>query len=148
MEHRTINDIAKSARVFPGNPSCERALRRERLERLAALLDQHIGPIRLLSRIEYLVASERALVRADHSPLSIAFQDLVLRAQGLKSDRLGDVTEFFALTNGQAHHLFCDCHYAATVTPAMIAARARVVARRPSLRELWDKLRRVVTRIP
>lgn len=147
MEYKAISDIAKLARVSQGQTNCARALRRERLERLAALLDQHKDPVRLLARIEYLSAPQRALLRADPSPLTIAFQDPVFQAQGLKSDRLGDAMDFFALNEGQAHHLLCDCHYADTVTPAMIAARVRAVARRPSLAERWDKVRRAVLRI-
>jgi hypothetical protein len=141
MEYKTISDLAKLGRVSREDAASARLLRRERLERLAMLLDQHAGPIRLLSRIEYLSAAERAWLRADHSPLTVAFNDPVFRAQGLKSDRLGDAMAFFALNKGQAHHLVCDCHYTAAVTPQMIAARARSLAQRPSIGELWGNLR-------
>jgi len=147
MEHRTISDLTKSAGVSREPTSSVWVLRRKRLERLATLLDQHKGSVCLLSRIEYMSASQRAALRADHSPLAIAFRDPVFRAQGLRSDRLGDAMDFFALTKGQAHALVCDCHYSATVMPAMIAARARSIAAGPSTAELWDKLRRTVTRI-
>ena len=141
MEYKTISDLAKLARVSKEDATTARALRRERLERLAMLLDQHTGPIRLLSRIEYLSAAERVWLRADHSPLTVAFHDPVFRAQGLNSDRLGDGMDFFGLTKGQAHHLVCDCHYPSAVSGPMIAARARSLAQRPSIGELWGKLR-------
>jgi hypothetical protein len=147
MEYKAISDIAQSARVSQELANSTHALRRERLERLAALLDEHKGPVRLLARIEYLPASQRALLRATASPLTIAFQDPVFQAQGLKSDRLGDAMVFFALSEGQAHHLLCDCHYADTVTPAMIAARVRAVAQRLTIGEIWDKLRRAIMRV-
>jgi len=148
MKYRTLTEIAGSARVSRAAGIPPRARRRERLERLAALLDGHQGPIRLLARIEYLSAEQRARLRADPSPLTIAFKDPIFRAEGLKSDRLGDAMDFFALSEGQAHHLLCDCHYADAVTPAMIAARARAVARKPTLSEVWDKVCRVVMRRP
>ena len=144
MEYKVISDVAKLARVSSRHGKPARALRRERLERLADLLERHEGPIRLLMRMEYLSASQRAALRADPSPLTVAFQDRVFRAQGLASDRLGDAMDFFTLTEAQAHHLLCDCHYPAVITPAMIAARVLAVARRPSLGELWNKFHRTV----
>ena len=147
MEYRSISDVAKSARFSSQFAGPSRSLRRERLERLANLLDAHEGPIRVLKRMEHLSDADRAMLRADPSPLTIAFQDPVFRAQGLVSDRLGDARDFFALSEGQAHHLLCDCHYPEAVTAGMIATRARAVARRPSLSELWDKFRHGVLRL-
>jgi hypothetical protein len=147
MEYRTISDVAKLARLSSQIVGSVRSLRRERLERLADLLDAYKGPIRVLKRMEHLSASDRAILRADPSPLTIAFQDPAFRAQGLASDRLGDARDFFALSEGQAHHLLCDCHYPDAVTAGMIAARARAVARRPSLSELWGKFCHRVLRL-
>jgi hypothetical protein len=137
MEYKTLNEVTQSARVSSVPGISARALRRERLERLAALLEVHRGPVRLLARMEYLSAEQRAQLRADPSPLTIAFNDPVLHAAGLKSDRLGDAMDFFVLNEGQAHRLLCDCHYPTGVTAAMIAGRVRAVARRPSLADRW-----------
>ena len=145
MEYTSISDVAKLARVSREDAN-SRTLRRERLERLAALLEQHRGSVRLLARIEYLSTSQRAELRADSSPLTIAFRDPVFRSQGLASDRLGDAMDFFALNERQAHHLLCECHYPATVTGEMIAARIRADARKPTSSELWDKVCRFVMR--
>ena len=139
MQHKSISDIAKVARISSDTPVSPRVLRRDRLERFATLLEQRKGPVRLLSRLEYLPRAERMLLRADNSVLTVAFEDPAFRAQGLKSDRFGDVTEFFHLTSREAHHLFCDCHYAGMVSPGTIAARARSIARTLSLGELWSK---------
>jgi hypothetical protein len=112
------------------------------------LLGQHDGPVRLLSRVEYLPKVQRTVLRGDHSPLAIAYADPVFRAEGLKSDRLGDVMQFLHLTQRKAHHLFCDCHYAGTVTSAMIAARARSMARMWSFGEICDRARHLLTGRP
>ena len=144
MKHRTLDEIRSDAQIIPAEEVDPRAVRRERLERLATVLEQHQGPVRLLSRIEYLPESERLLLRGDHSPLTIAYLDPVLRQQGLASDRLGDAIAFFDLSRGEAHHLLCDCHYAGAVTSQMLASRTRAVAGRMTLRDVWDKVRGAV----
>ena len=146
MEYKSLSEVAESTHVSAGVTVSARAMRRERLERFAALLDAHKGPIRLLARIDYLSAKQRARLRAETSPLTIAFGDPVFRAQGLNGDRLGDAMDFFSLREGQAHYLLCDCHYPDAVTPAIIAGRARSVAQKPTLSELWDKIRRAFMR--
>jgi hypothetical protein len=146
MEYKTLSEVTQSARVSSGPGVSALALRRERLQRLAALLEAHRGPVRLLARMEYLSAEQRAQLRADPSPLTIAFRDPALRAAGLKSDRLGDAMVFFMLNEGQTHHLLCDCHYPATVTAEMIAGRIRAHARKPTLSELWGRVYRVAMR--
>jgi hypothetical protein len=146
MKHRTLEEIKPVAQVVAFGPNPSRAVRRERLERLAALLEQHTGPVRLLSRMEYLPESERMLLRDDRSPLTIAYQDAILRSQGLASDRLGDAMTFFDLSAREAHYLLCDCHhYSGTVTPQMMSARARSIAQRVSFGEVWENMRGTVT---
>lgn len=142
MKYTTIHDVSELARVYVQATSSARALRRTRLERFARLLEQHQGPFRLLRRIEYIPGTQRQFLRTDNSPLTIAYEDLEFRAEGLASDRLGEGERFFGLTPRQAHHLLCDCHYGmGAVTPQMVARRARAMARRPSLGELWHTFR-------
>jgi hypothetical protein len=69
--------------------------------------------------------------------LSIAYRDTLFREQGLKGDRLGDAIDFFQLSMREAHHIFCDCNYSGAITPAAVAARARSVAEKKTLGELW-----------
>ena len=140
MEQRTIAEVAKSAQVF-STAETARAQRRERLERLARLLEEHDGPVQMLTQIEYLRRVERLLLRRDGSPLTIAYKDPVFRAQGLAGDRLGDAMAFFALDDREAHHLFCDCHYRTCVSSQVIAAQVRSVAQRPTMGEVWLKVR-------
>ncbi len=145
MEQRTIAEVAKSAQVF-STAETPRAMRRERLERLARLLEEHNGPVQMLTQIEYLRRAERLLLRRDGSPLTIAYSDPVFRAQGLTGDRLGDAMSFFQLDDREAHHLFCDCHYRTGVSSQVIAAQVRSVAQRPTLGEMWGKARATIGR--
>jgi hypothetical protein len=146
MEQRTIAEVAKSAQVF-STAETARAQRRERLERLARLLEAHDGPVQMLTQIEYLRRPERLLLRRDGSPLTIAYKDPVFRAQGLTGDRLGEAMAFFALDDREAHHLFCDCHYRTGVNSQVIAAQVRSVAQRPTMGEVWQKVRATIGRL-
>ena len=113
-------------------------MRRDRLRRLAAILEHHDGPIRLLSQIEFVPVQARRQLRCDFSPLAFAYQDDTLRREGLAGDRLGDAVDFFGLSQRQAHHVFCDCHYGAAITGRSVARRLRAIAERRSLSE-WTQ---------
>ena len=143
MELRPLECIRNEANVVafvPPTRAAKRAQRRDRLERFALLLETSQAPIQLFQRIEYMPDSARRRVRTDASPLAVAFRDPVLRAHGLAGDRLGDAIQFFHLSQGEAHHLLCDCHYVGTVTPGMVAQRARMLANRLTFRDVIDKL--------
>src|SRR5690348_10119930 len=143
MNHRSVHELGAVARIVPAGPDPARAVRRARLERFAALLDRCEGKLHLLTRIEYTSKAAREVMRMDESPLAVAYADPVFRAQGLESDRLGEAMRFFALSWGETHHLFCDCHYGSmAVGPGAIAERVRAVAAKQSLGELWFKVRR------
>jgi hypothetical protein len=147
MQHRPLDEIKNEATVIavaPQSHEPSRVLRRERLERFAAVLERHDGPVKLFSQIEYLPETERLLLRSDESPLTIAYRDPVLREQGLASDCLGDAIAFFDLTQREAHQVLCDCHFSGAVTPGMMAARVRSIARRMTIGEAWAKVRLVL----
>lgn len=116
-------------------------VRQRRLQRLAEILDQHDDTVPLLSRMEYAPWNERPYLRADRSPLTIAFEDDGFRREGLSGDRLGDVIGFFELTDREAHHLLCYCHYASSVTSKMVAERARELASKKTLGQMWQSFR-------
>ena len=147
MDHRSISELGESARVFPEQAAAPRwQRRRERLERWAELLDRQAGTIRLFSSIEYRRPEQQALMRADRSPLTIAYEDPVFRSQGLRTDRLGDAIAFFDLSQGEAHYLLCDCHYTrSAMDVGRIAKRVRSVAGRRTFSEVWTKAQRAVT---
>jgi hypothetical protein len=125
MKYQSLEQIALEADVDPAMGMS----RRERLERWVELLEQR--PHRRLSTIEgteFGNRREREAKRADHSPLTVAFEDPVLRAAGLRGDRIGDAVEFFDLSHGEVHRLVCYCHHGQTVLPGSVAARLRMIA--------------------
>ncbi len=132
---------ATSLPLERSRPKVRKTVRQVRLERLAEILKEHDSTIPLLTRIEYAPWHERPYLREDRSPLSLAFQDEGFRRQGLSGDRLGDIMDFFELNEREAHHLLCYCHYASSVTSMMVAERARELASKRTLRQMWDGLR-------
>jgi hypothetical protein len=141
MEHRTLEQITPVARVVAFNPApTTRDERRERLRRLASLLHAHEGPVWLFSGLEYRRHSECLALQQDCSPFAVAFADPYFRTLGLKSDRVGDCMEFFGLTQGQTHYLFCECHYGISATPQLIGTRVRAFADRVTIREFAGRV--------
>jgi hypothetical protein len=127
MEYRNLKQIAREADVHPAIGMS----RRERLERWAELLAQQPERrLRAIGGTEFGTRRERRAKRADGSPLAVAFEDPVLRAEGLLSDRVGDAVDFFELSEGDVHQLVCYCHHGHTVSAGTVAARLGVMARR------------------
>ena len=103
--------------------------KRQRLERWAEVLK--LAPqryLRSLFETEHMWPRRRYALREDNSPLTVAFQDPVLRDEGLKSDRYGDALKFFELSNGELHHIVCYCHHGSTMSPEAVAHRVRAAA--------------------
>jgi hypothetical protein len=65
--------------------------------------------LRSLDEIEHLSVACRRECRADNSPLTVAYDHPILRSAGLRTDRIGDCTEFFGISDEQLHHAFCSC---------------------------------------
>jgi len=141
MKHRTLDELKCDAEVTPITRNDLRAQRRQRLEHLARELERRGGTVSLLSRTEYLPPAQRLALRADRTPLAFACQDPVLRRQGLAGDTLGHAMDFFHLSDAEAHHLFCDCHYVHPAMAETVAARARSVARKMTVGEWWARIR-------
>ncbi len=143
MQYKSLEEVRSAATVLsvPSSAQERRRQRRARLERFAAVLEQHAGHINLFSRVEYLSAAERAPLWVENSPLTIAYRDPVLRAQGLAGDRMGDAVEFFDLSAREVHHFLCDCHVAGPITSRMTAARVRAIAQRRTIGEIWASIR-------
>ena len=117
---RRIADISDAPKVMS---------RRERLDRWAELLARNPGRmLKTLDEIEFKPAQMRAQMRADNSPLSIAFADPVLREEGLRSDRLGDALAFFRITEHQAHRVVCSCLNGRQIESGRAAKRVRAIA--------------------
>ena len=128
MEHKTRNQIRDVADILPSYLQTHPLSKHERLELWAEALERKgVRRLRTLFEIEYLPAAERALTRADDSPLSIAFSEPRLRAEGLASDTIGDVAAFFGISERQLHDIVCFCHSGETVLAQTVAIRIRAV---------------------
>jgi type IV secretory pathway VirJ component len=125
MEHKRVEQLRSVADVAYQPPK-EVLTRRERLERWVELLEA--DPRRRLyslGDIEFQPRETRHLMRADDSPLTVAYNDPVLRGQGLETDRLGDGVAFFGLSEGDAHRILCSCLNGRTMEASTAARRVR-----------------------
>jgi hypothetical protein len=121
MEHKHLDQLRSVADIEPGSLT-----REERLQRWIELLERNPSRrLNTLGEIEYQPPAERALARANDSPLTVAYDDPVLQAEGLASDRLGDAMTFFGLTDGQAHYTLCSCLSGRTMDAGTCAQRLR-----------------------
>ena len=75
---------------------------------------------------------EQLALREENSPLTVAFEDPVLRSAGLTSDRFGEVARFFGLSHWQLHDVACNCHFGETVAAEAVAVRVRRLSGRTS----------------
>lgn len=140
MRHEIFPDVGHDERLA-STDAVTTLNRKDRLRRWASLLEAHHGPMRALQRIEYLSIDDRHALRDEVSPIAVAYADPVLRAAGLRGDRLGDAIDFFGLTEDQAHHLLCDCHYHGAMTTQNVSTRLRAIADRRTIGEVWQSVR-------
>ena len=140
MKHQDPLEMVRSAEAIPLHDMSVG----ERIYRWARLLEQHDGPVHALDRIEYMAPDDRRSVRGLNTPMSVAYADPVLRAQGLPGDTLGEAMSFFDLSDNDAHRLFCDCHYAGTMTGTGLATRLRRHADAKARGTLFQRLARAL----
>lgn len=129
MEHRTHAEFDGLATII--RP--QKLTKKELLERWALALERRKGArLRTLRETEHKPAKERSALREENSPLTVAFEDPVLRSAGLTSDRFGEVARFFGLSHWQLHDVVCGCHFGETVAAQTVAARVRRLSGRKS----------------
>ena len=129
MEHKPLSDLSNVADLVPETPKAS-LTRRERLERWIQVLDREPGrALNTLHQIEHKPLDARRASRVDNSPLCVAFNDPILRADGLASDRLGDAVDYFELSDEEAHRAFCSCYYGESMTAGAVAGRLRSIAK-------------------
>ncbi len=125
MERKTIGELEGVAEIHSAQMS-----KQQRLVRWADLLDRQANRILTsLMEVEYLPPRDRAEMQVDNSALSVAFEDPVLRAEGLKSDKFGDAVNFFELSEDEAHWVVCYCHHGRQVDARTVAGAVRDLAR-------------------
>jgi hypothetical protein len=130
MKHHAIEQLQTVAKIDQNYPRA--ATRIERLERWAELLERN--PTRALATLhqtEHQPIAERYAMRGNGSPISVAFDDPILRAAGLESDSYGEAKRFFELSDNQLHNLVCYCHFGTTVSAATAAHHIRTTLMRP-----------------
>ncbi|RWG60919.1 MAG: hypothetical protein EOQ64_00345 [Mesorhizobium sp.] len=123
MKHQTLDQLHAVADI---NPLVPLTTRTEKIERWAELLERN--PLRCLAALtgtEYLYPGMREEARAAGSPLTVAFEDPLLRASGLQSDTYGEAKRFFELSDWQLHEVVCNCHTGATMQASWAAGRVR-----------------------
>ena len=103
--------------------------RAQRFEAWAKALErQGAASVRLFHQLEFMPRSEWGPLRVEDSPLTIAYNDPILRAAGLQSDRLGDAMTFFELGEHDTHRMLCSCMHGAAMSATRAAAIVRQVA--------------------
>jgi hypothetical protein len=129
MEHRTSVELEGFAEVI--RP--QKLSKKELLDRWALALERRKGArLRTLRETEHKAGDERLALREENSPLSVAFEDPVLRSAGLTSDKLGEVARFFGLSHWELHEVVCNCHFGEAVAAEVVAARVRRLSGRMS----------------
>jgi hypothetical protein len=129
VKYERVSNLGSKAAIFPAKTEAKKLTRRERIERWATLLEQHHGRLMPFMRTEYLSHEARNALRADNSPLALAFADPLLREDGLAGDTMGEGMIYFGLSQQKAHRLLCDCHYSGTMTGERVASRLRAAAK-------------------
>ena len=126
MERKTVSQLKRIAEIHGPQMS-----KQQRLMRWADLLDRQADRILMsLIEVEYVPPQERAEVRVSNSALSVAFEDPVLRAEGLKSDKFGDAVKCFELSEEDVHRVVCYCHHGRQIDAGTVAGVVRSLAAR------------------
>jgi hypothetical protein len=144
MRRQSLDQIRAAARVTPVSMGAD--CYRDRLRRWAALLlDRPDQPFRALTNVELYSEAHRLRLRADNSPLALAYADPAFRSEGLAGDTLGDIQTFFGLTGREAHRLLCDCRYNGRMNGKSVGRRLMALAEPNLWRRLMGSLLRGAT---
>ena len=127
MEFASRDQIAGVAELHEAGRGLR--TRAERLARWAEVLKRDPDrTLRSLGEIEFVPEGEREALRADGSPLTVAFKDPLLRIAGLESDRYGDAVRFFELSEREAHRLLCSYMNGWSMRAGVVGSRVEQVA--------------------
>jgi len=147
MKHHALQHLQTVANVDLDYPRTSAMTRRERLERWAVLLERRgRQAFSTLHETEYQPARERAVMRTENSPISVAFADPILRAAGLEDDSYGEAKRFFELSDDKLHGLVCACHFGATISGATAAYYVRALIAAADRPGILSRLRNMFVR--
>jgi hypothetical protein len=127
MKYRSVDELRGASEIQ--STLSQPMTRAERIERWVMQLEANPDrKIHTLSEIETKHGRQRDILRADNSALTVAFEDPVLRDEGLKSDTLADAITFFGLSECDAHYVLCSCLNGQTMTARTAASKVRGLA--------------------
>ena len=125
MKHQTLEELLSIADVHP-RPTHVPMTRNQRLERWAELLEKNPGrALAALEGTEHQSWRSRHVCRAGDSPITVAFEDPLLRAQGMQNDTYGEAKSFFELSDARLHEIVCDCRTGSTMQASRAARQVR-----------------------
>lgn len=132
MEHKTLDQVGRVAEVRVDRAHTP-LTRDQRLMRWAELLEhQPERRLNTLLETEYQSWETREAIRVANSPISVAFDDPVLRADGMTDDSYGEAKRFFGISDQQLHAIVCYCHFGSTMSAEAAALRVRSIVGRGS----------------
>ncbi len=141
MKHVTAEELQNVALIHPDQ--CRPPMTRSaRLERWAELLKEHAE--RRLSSLEGTEFQRRQVrdeMRSLNSPISVAANDPILRAEGLTGDTYGEARRFFELSDRQLHEIVCYCHAGEAMSGYRAARWVRQAMGQPPQSGLLGRLR-------
>jgi hypothetical protein len=142
MEHKTLEQLKGVAELHPDEPRSHPMSKLARLDRWIALLERE--PDRLLNTLhgtEYQAREARDRMRCDNSAISIAYDDPLLRAEGLHGNSYADAKRFFELSHRELHGIVCYCHHGTSISAGSTACYLREIKRlaepRGGLARVW-----------
>ncbi len=147
-----VKDDARGARQagldFPtprSEDELDHATTTRRLARWAELLERE--PKRMLNTLretEYLEPAWRDRARADGSALAVAYDDAMLRDDGLAGDTYGAVKRFFGLDDERMHRVLCLCMYGRHAPSKLVAKRLRQIGRAEARKAAYARVVRAL----
>jgi hypothetical protein len=144
MEYKAVEQLARVAKVNPEAQPLPVMSRSERLQRWAELLERDPGRrLNTFFETEYQRPEARDAMRPGDTPISVAFADPVLRAQGLADDSYGEAKRLFDVSDRQLHNILCYCHYGAVVSAGTAARAIRGVVAALSRPGIVERARQV-----
>ena len=146
MEYRTVEQLARVAEISVEEIPTPVMSQSERLARWAELLGKQ--PERRLNTLhgtEYESDETRDALRCANSPISVAFEDPVFRAIGLKDDTYGEAMRFFGISDRELHEVLCYCHYGAAMSAESAAQAIRHIMARAAHPGVLTRMRRALS---
>jgi hypothetical protein len=127
MKPLEAGQLAELQREFPVDDAPAKLTRKQKLERLAALIENYTNALALGHRIERYSDDGLASMPA-FGALALATQDAVFLKDGLKGRSVKDVRDYLELSTPELHEFSCDC--GGGISSEKMAGRIRGLADR------------------